>query len=277
MLLVKSSVTTVKRKLLYLFDKNGVMVRKAGWYKLSNETQVHVGAKGYVTNKFDSKAGRFYKYDYGKNKWVLLKMSTYKIGKNTYCFDSKGRLIRKQIVGNARTGYYYVDSTGCKVTSKEIQTAVNLVIKNTNSAMTREQKLYACFMRIRKYPYARDYVTITADASQFSGLALQAMNSGTANCYKYASAFACVATVLGYDARVICGQMPAYYGSGLTDHGWTELWDSRSKSWKLYDSCLQRAIYYNWKIADYFPGESPVDKTAQLTVANGKVTWKWVK
>lgn len=53
--------------------------------------------------------------------------------------------------------------------------------------------------------------------------------------------------------------------------------NSRSKSWKLYDSCLQRAIYYNWKIADYFPGESPVDKTAQLTVANGKVTWKWIK
>ena len=254
---------------------SGMKVTKAGWYDAEDTLKVEVDADGKAVSKLDQREGRFYKFGDDEKDWVIVKDAACQIDDNTYIFDPEGNMLKNQIAGDKDSGYYFVDLTGCKVTSEEIQTAVDLVMDNTDSSMTREQKLRACFDKIRSYPYERDYATVER-AEQFSEFAVYAMKNEAANCYKYAAAFACVATVLGYEARSICGQMPAYYGDGLTDHSWTELLDTESGSWKIYDACLQRELYYGVDIDDYFPGESPVDATAQLIVSDGKVLWKWM-
>lgn len=259
----------------YYYYRSGNKVLNAGWYDMSDTLKVEVGSDGHAVTKYDSKAGHLYQYSADEGKWVVATEPTYEIDKNTYCFDTDGNLIRSQIAGDDKNGYYFVDSTGCKTTSEEIQMAVDLVMENTDSSMSDEEKLHTCFDKIRSYEYERDYATVDR-AAQFSEFAVYAMTNEVANCYKYAAAFACVATVLGHDARVICGQMPAYYGDGLTDHSWTELWDDATNSWLVYDACLQREEYYGEDRAKYFPGESPVDSTAQLMIENGKVTWKWI-
>lgn len=277
----KKSIQKLKNGKLYYFGSKGKKVTKAGWYKQSTTDKVRVGSKGYVTMKFSTKSGKLTKYDYKNKKWKLVKVTSYKIGSNTYYFNSNGIMAKSEIVGNSKTGYFYVDETGIKVTSKEIQMAVDFVIKRTNSAMTREEKLKACFVYLsRNYPYLRDYTT-PSDASRFSALCIDMLSNNHGNCYRCAATFACVATVLGYDARVTCGKVTNLQGTGLTIHGWTELYREEDKAWVVYDVSMQRnwpaRNYYHIYMKDYYPNHRVVGPRARLTVKNGKVNWRWLK
>jgi glucan-binding YG repeat protein len=52
-----------------------------------------------------------------------------KISNKYYYFDRNSRLITNHIVGSKTTGYFYVDKTGVRVTTKEIRQAVAFVMR----------------------------------------------------------------------------------------------------------------------------------------------------
>ncbi len=274
---VKSAVCKLDGGKLYLVNAKSVALQKSGWYSVGAD-KVYVGSKGYVTVKFNTKSGKLTKYNYNKNKWELMKVVSYKIGSKTYYFNSAGIAVVNGIAGNSQSGYFYVDETGCKVTSKEIQMAVDFVINNTKSGMNSEEKLKVCYYKLSKFPYQRDY-TKPSYEDRFRELAIDALTNGTANCYRYASAFACIATVLGYEARVTCGLIPPWYNGELTMHGWTELWTPSAKQWRVYDPCKeQHAVnesFYNRDISTFYPGSLVIERRARLTVKNGQDRWFW--
>lgn len=273
-------VIRLKNGRLYLFNSKSVRISKAGWYSVNSTDMVCVGSKGYVTMKFSTKSGKLVKYNYSKKKWNLVKVFSYKIGSKTYYFDSKGIMAKNKIIGSKTTGYFYVDETGCRVPSKEIQMAVDFVRQHTDDSMTREQKLKACFIYLsRNYPYLRDYVTPT-DASRFSELCIDMLTNNHGNCYRCAATFATVATVLGYKARVTCGKVTNLQGTGFTIHGWTELWRPEDNQWVVYDVSMQRnwpaRNYYHVLMKDYYPTHRVIGPRARLTVNKGKVNWRWL-
>ena len=276
---VKNTIHTLKNGKIYLFNSKSVVTKKAGWYSISGSDKVYVSSKGYVTMKFATKAGKLYKYNYSKKKWELVKVTSYKIGTKTYYFDSNGAVAKNKIVGNSKSGYFYVDKTGCKVNQREIQMAVDFVMANTDSKMTTDQKMYKCFHILSDYPYMRDYVVPT-DIRRFYDYAADTFTLKQANCYRYSSAFACVATVLGYEARVTCGEVPNIYDTGMTIHGWTELWSDTDKQWKVYDVRMHHNFpnrnYYNVYMSNYYPNRCVQGPRARLTVKNGKVEWRWL-
>ena len=253
------------------------MTKKAGWQDISSTDKVYVSSKGYVTMKFSTKSGKLYKYNYSKKKWELVKVTSYKIGQKTYYFDSNGVVAKNKIVGNDKTGYFYVDSTGCKVTSKEIKMAVDFVMKHKKPGMSNNDILHSCYLEMATYGYQRDYVV--PDVSRFPDLSCDTLINRYGNCYRFASTLACIATVLGYKARVTCGMVPAVYGYGQTIHGWTEIWNDKDKAWKVYDVNMQRVwteqeiSFYNQFIYNYYPGRHSIDFRVGLTVKNGTARW----
>lgn len=276
----KNTIHSLKNGKIYLFNSKSIVVKKAGWYSINSTDKVYVSSKGYVTMKFSTKSGKLNKYNYSKKKWELVKVTSYKIGSNTYYFNSKGILAKGEIVGDSKTGYFYVDETGCKVTSTEIQLVVNFIRQHTDDSMTREQKLYACFAYLsRNYPYLRDYVVPT-DASRFTYYCIDMLTNNHGNCYRCAATFATVATVLGYKARVTCGQVTNLQGDGFTIHGWTELWRPEDNEWVVYDVSMQRnwpaRDYYHVLMRNYYPTHRIIGPRARLTVTNGKVNWRWL-
>lgn len=269
---------------MYYFGPKAVKISKAGWYSKSDTEKIRVGNKGYVTMKFSTKTGKLQKYNYSKKTWELMKVSSYKIAGKTYYFGSNGVILKRTISGNKKTGYFYVDETGCKVKSKEIQMAVDLVESLTNDGMTKEEKLKTCYYYLASpinYPYIRDYVEPT-EASKFSELAVDMLTNHHGNCYRCAASFSCVATVLGYEARVTCGKVTNLQGTGFTIHGWAELWSDTDKEWIVYDVSMQRNYgsarnYYHVYLKDYYPTHRVIGPRARLRVKNGKVTWRWLE
>ena len=158
--------------------------------------------------------------------------------------------------------------------------AVDFVRQHTDDSMTNEEKLYACFVYLsRNYPYLRDYVVPT-DASRFTYYCIDMLTNNHGNCYRCAATFATVATVLGYKARVTCGQVTNLQGDGFTIHGWTELWRPEDNEWVVYDVSMQRnwpaRDYYHVLMRNYYPTHRIIGPRARLTVKNGKVNWRWL-
>lgn len=213
------------------------------------------------------------KYYYSKGKLIT---GWYKISGKTYYFSKasadKGAMYTNRIVGTSKENAYYVDADGVKVTSDEIQYAVNFVNAHTESSWDVGKKLQTCFNYLWKnYSYQRFYETPTA--SSFSGYATYMFKNKKGNCYRYASSFACIAKVLGYETRVAVGQISSIYG-GMTPHGWTEV--KVNGTWYMCDANMQRNYP---KISSYMKTDSTYayrhscSKRYTLTIKNGKVSW----
>lgn len=259
----------------YFFNSKGIRVTKSGWRKLNKTTKVYISNKGYVTYKYvkTSKSAKCYKYNASAKKWTAFKNSWLKISGKYYYFGSNGIMQKNTIVGSKSKGYYYVDKTGVRVTSKEIRLAVKYVTEHTKSSWSNERKMKACYDYFWKnYPYKRYYESPTA--ADMSAYAYDMLKNGYGNCYRYAAAYACIATVLGYDARVSCGRIP-HTGGGTTPHGWTEVY--ADGKWLLCDPDMQMNfpnIDSYMKTDSEYAYPHTVSDRFRITVKNGKVTWK---
>lgn len=195
-----------------------------------------------------------------------------KIGKYTYYFNSKGKKEVNKIVGSTKTGYYYVDKQGKRVTTKEVRQAVSFVRKYTKPSWSKSKKLKVCYDKLwKKYPYKRSYDGCSA--KKMPKFARDMFTKKKGNCYRYASAFAYIARVIGYDSRVAVGKI-AHRGGGTTPHGWTEVKSGRK--WKKCDANMQRSYpkincYMQTK---YRFSRQSCSKRYTLKVSNGKVSWK---
>lgn len=126
------------------------------------------------------------------------------------------------------------------------------------SDMTEEEKISTCYMHIiNNTTYKRTYDTPSGDWT--GDYAYQLLTTGKGNCYRYASAFAYLVTGLGYETKVITGEIAARKG-GMTPHSWTEV--KIGDEWYIYDSELQDANgkdYYK-KTYDNYPSKPLIKK-----------------
>ncbi len=222
-----------------------------------------------------------------KNGWVTTsKGNTYyyvdgvrqtgwqKISGKYYYFSSSGKMQTNKIVGSKKKGYYYVDTTGVRVTDSRIKSAVKFVTQNSKSSQTRRQRLKSCFKALCKYKYKH----ISGDkpsASKIKSYASYLFKNKKGNCYRFASAMAYIARVLGYESRVAAGGVSSHSSGSLSAHGWCEV--KVGSTWKIIDCTMQRTHkdvdLFLVKKSNY-PYRLRRDHTYKLTAKNGKISVK---
>ncbi|MCM1500018.1 MAG: transglutaminase-like domain-containing protein [Clostridium sp.] len=196
---------------------------------------------------------------------------SYRGSAKTY-YSNKGTLEQNKIVGNKKAGYFYVDSTGVKVTDKTVKLAVKFVRAHTKSSDSQSQKLSKCYYYLaRHYKYKRSYGNLYPKAKDMKSFAHGMLSSKSGNCHAYAASFVYIARVLGYDARVVVGDVSSSHG-GMTPHGWVEV--KQNGKWYVCDPDMEE----NNKVKCYMKTETPcktsVKRRCTITVKNGKVSWK---
>ncbi len=197
------------------------------------------------------------------------------ISGNRYYFNEDGIKQVSTIVGDSETGYYYVDTTGVVCTDEATQAAATWLMENTDSTMTRAEKLKAAFDYLwKKMKYKRTYGI--PGAEDFTDYAAEMLTTKEGNCFKYAASFAVFAKILGYETRVVVGDTISYSGD-WTSHGWTEV--KVDGSWYLCDPDLQmnypniNAYMIKWS---KWPYRCQVDTKYYLTTMNGTLIWSEV-
>lgn len=193
-------------------------------------------------------------------------------GSSQNYYSNKGELEKNKIVGSKKAGYYYVDSTGVKVTDKTVKLAVKFVRAHTKSSDSQSKKLSKCYYYLaRHYKYKRSYGNLYPKAKDMKSFAHQMLSSKSGNCHAYAASFVYIARVLGYEARVVVGDVSSSHG-GMTPHGWVEIKDNGK--WYVCDPDME----VNNRIASYMKSKTPcrtsVKRRCTIKVKNGKVSWK---
>lgn len=248
---------------------NGVAQKKVYIpIKRSGDTYkaVKAGTKNSAIYYFDANGNGT---KHAKKRFVKV---TYKGSAKTY-FSDKGTILKNTIAGNKSQGYYYVDSTGVRVTKKEIKQAVKFVRAHTKSGWSKSKKLRACYDYLWKnYTYERFYDS--PKASKMPSYAKYMFSKKRGNCYRYAASFAYIARVIGYDTRVVSGAISSLRG-GYTPHGWTEI--KMDGKWYIFDANMQRnypKVNSYKKTETTYPYSHKTCDKYKMTVKNGKVTWK---
>ena len=155
------------------------------------------------------------------------KYFTYKVDGKTYAFDKNSKMITNQIVGTGSKAYYY-GKDGVRVTSKQIKQAVKFVQKHGGSNNTRSSKLSKCFYYLSNRSHYSHDPDHTAKLCTKKGLPkaankmLKNVNGGKGNCFGWASAFAYIGRVLGYDTKVVKTTTRLVSG-GYGPHGLTRI------------------------------------------------------
>lgn len=231
-----------------------------------DETEIKAG--------WHTEEGRIYYYSDGKRVtgWK-------KIDGKSYYFDktksNRGALLRNTIVGTKKSGYYYVDAQGVRVTDKTTKAVVAFVMRNTKTGSSRSKKLQQSFQALcRQGRYARAYDK--PSASKMPGYAKEMLTKKQGNCYRHASAVAYFARVLGYESRVAVGKIRT--SNGLSAHGWAEI--KKGGKWYRCDATFWKnnpsAQYY---MADANSALQKYQCSARykLTAGKGKLSWKKMK
>lgn len=250
----------------YYFFSDGT--RTSGFQKVNGATYYFTSAGKAVTGWKTISGARYYFASNGK-----MSKGFTKIGKLTYYFSSAGKLQKNKIVGDGKSGYYYVDSTGVRVTTAEIKLAVKFVRKYTKSGWSNSKKLKACYNALwENYTYKRYYEA--PSAKKMPTYANNMLSNKKGNCYRYAAAFAYIARVLGYDSRVAVGKISSSRG-GMTPHGWTEV--KTGGKWYMCDANMQRnypKINSYMRTNKNYAYRHTCSERYTMTVKNGTVTWK---
>lgn len=186
-------------------------------------------------------------------------------------YAKKGILQKNQIVGSKKQGYYYVDSTGVRVTDKTTKLAVKFVRSHTKTTDSQSKKLRKCYRYLSyHYKYKRYYTNLCPKAKYMQPFAYDMFSSKKGNCFRYAACFAYIARVLGYDSRVVVGKISAVYG-GMTPHGWTEV--KVDGKWYVCDPDMQMNGVDSY-LKSSTPCRTSVTRRCTMKVKNGKVSWK---
>lgn len=224
------------------------VVKKTGWQKVKNKTYYY-SKKGIKVTGWKKIKGKY------------------------YYFDKKGELQKNKIVGSKKKGYYYVDKTGVRVTTKEIKLAVAFAVKNSSAKQSPQERLKSCFWTLcNHYPYQRIMGDVPS-AGKVPSYAAYMFQNKRGNCYRYGSAMAYIARVLGYESRVVAGGVSS--STYFSPHGWCEV--KMDGKWKMYDCSIQAAypqkrLYQIERKA--YPFRLRIDHVYAMKSKNGKISWK---
>ncbi len=226
------------------FSANTVAQNKNGWWYVTGG-KVQFGFTGLA--------------DYSNaNGWWYIKN-----GKVDFTYNG---------LASNKNGWWYI-AGGQVLFSEELTQAAKFVGAYSTSTASSATRLKECFTYLWKnYSYLRSYETPTA--SVLSSYAIDMFTNKQGNCYRYAAAFACIAKVLGYDARVDIGEISAI-GGGMTPHGFAEV--KVNGTWYICDPNMQKN-YPN--INSYMVTESQyayrhtIFSQNELIISGGKVSWQ---
>ncbi len=195
-----------------------------------------------------------------------------KISGKYYYFTNQG-LQRNKIVGSRKTGRYYVDAEGVRIIDKQISLAVDFVEKYSNVTQSSTARLKECYRKLCTYPYVRIYGDHPS-SDKISSYANYMLTKKGGNCYRYASAYAYIAKVLGFDVRVCVGGVTSRSSWGLSPHGWCEL--LINDGWKIVDCSIGRA-HRNRNFFLISRGSYPFrlrcNHTFTMKIRNHKICW----
>ncbi|MDC7291351.1 hypothetical protein NXH76_26580 [Blautia schinkii] len=210
-------------------------LKKIGKYNYYFKESGQAGTRGMILtgeqkiNKTEycfKKTGKAGVLGRGMDGWVNLKRGR--------CYCSNGKILKSRYVQD-----YYVGSNGAmSAKSKKLYNLVKSTIsKNTNSSMTKAQKLRACYNYLIKggFRYVRNY-TFKNEASWKMDCAYQMLSNKQGICYHFSSAFGFMARELGYDADIIAGKISSVSG-GYSTHSWVEIEISRKNY--VFDASME--------------------------------------
>lgn len=177
----------------------------------------------------------------------------------------EGSLKTNCIAGTKKKGYYYVDKNGVRIDSDEMNAAVRYVHSHTKEGWTAGHKLKACYQALRG-SYTYRHFDGVPQGKELSECACSLFDNGRGNCYRYASAMACIAKALGYHARVATGKVTSVHG-GWAEHGWAQV--LYKGKWKLCDVGMRQFMTDRNPNRTYMPSA-----IYSLTTENGKAVWE---
>ena len=219
----------------------------------------HTDRRGYIQVGLTEVDGKIYYL----NPDGTLGVGLITIGEDTYFFQADGTMaVNVTIDGNQ----FGADGKlmGPQMGNTTLAPILDSIIASvTTPQMTEEQKLAACYnYMINACSYKRTYDKPSGDWTWT--YAVEILTTGQGNCYRYAAGFACLAKRLGFETKVITGQVKARRG-GTTPHGWTEV--KMGDTWYIFDTELQDALggnYYKKTYANY--PTKPLIKEAEWEV-----------
>lgn len=129
------------------------------------------------------------------------------------------------------------DGSLIKPSSDIMKETAALVDACTTGKMTQKKQLESCFnFFVGAVSYERSMEVPTGNWPE--AYALDILQTGKGNCYKYAAAFAYIAKGLGYETKVCTGTVTSSLG-GRTPHAWTEV--KMGDNWYIFDTEMQDA------------------------------------
>ena len=244
-----STATTVTKKKNGLYKEKGKNYYYTNGKKIKNQWKTVKGKKYYFGPKYYAVTyhnkinGKIYVFDtsgkllngkksrivnVGKNSYYVNKYGIPSTGwlylsdKNLYYADSWGRFYKNRtyesIKFNGKGQAAKNDMRTLKIKCMDI------VKRNTNSKMSKSQKLRACWNYVvRNTYYSSRYYPNLRQNNWWRTTALRTLGTGSGNCYGYACAFAALAREIGYDPYVVCGRVPGTRDGawdGYTRHSW---------------------------------------------------------
>ncbi len=241
-----------------------------GWKTKNGSKYYYVDGKKVTSSWMTIKGSKYYFKGAGKmaTNWT-------KISGKKYYFGSNGKLRTNQIAGTSKTGIYYVDADGVRVTDSVMKKAVSFVMSNSKSSQSSLKRLESCYKKMAKYSYIR-YYGDKPSASEMPTYANDLFKKEGGNCYRFSSAMAYVARALGYDSRVACGAIDSSNNGTFSAHSWTEV--KIDGKWKIIDVTQNmhgRGYFFNVKNSYYKQLNMTLrcDDRYKLTVNKGKVEW----
>ncbi len=165
------------------------------------------------------------------------------------------------------SGWWYVDD-GTLIRDDCLTDAARYVGSLTSTSQSAEEKLRTVYDYMRSnYNYIRSYDG-KPGTEDMASYAVDFFKDKGGNCYRYAIAATCIVKVLGYDTRTVLGNVSTSDGSGMTRHGWCELYINGD--WYILD--VNFGVYI--KKADQHPRKLEAEDTYVLNIEDGKAVWE---
>lgn len=208
------------------------------------QNPVEVSAKA-VKKGLKKEKGKFYFYEKGKkikNQWKTVGKKKYyfkndgaaavgwnKIGKKAYYFDDKAVMVKKKTVHKVKLNAK--GEAALSARAKLMIKAQSVADKQAKPTQSKAKKLQACYKYVMKCGYAGKFES-TDKAGWEVKYAQDMLQTKKGNCYSSASAFAMLAKVCGYDAKIVKGEMTI--NGNKVPHAWVEI------GGKVYDPQAQK-------------------------------------
>ncbi len=278
---------TIDGSRYYFSTGKGVM--RTGWKTIDGK-RYYLGKDGKARTGWQTIGGRKYYFSTGKGIMrtglKTISGSTYYFGKNgvmrtgwktvdgkKYYFDTDGKMLKNQIAGSSSNSYY-VDENGFRVTDDQIMQAVSFVNANSSSSQSSYDRLRSCYDSLCKYSYIRSYGD-SPSASMIPSYANDLFTNKGGNCYRFASAMAYIARVLGYDSRVAVGAVSSSSSGAMSAHGWCEIYIDGT--WKMLDITMQQprvgSVDLFLRTRSTYPYRLSCDAEYKMKIKNAKVSW----